>query len=72
MRTEKEIMEQRKEYMKDERLYYPCAEIEVNAPLALHQLEVEGRLAMLDWVLELPPEDTFSAMQKRFREVGEL
>lgn len=43
------------EIKKDERLTYPSANIQINAPLALIQLEAETRIRTLEWVLEVTP-----------------
>ncbi len=51
MKTKEQIEEKIKEIESDERLSYPLATIEINAPLALIQLEMETKLKMLKWVL---------------------
>ena len=52
MKTKEQIEEKIKEIESDERLSYPSATIDVNAPLALIQLEMETKLKMLKWILE--------------------
>jgi hypothetical protein len=36
----------------DKRYHYPPATIEINAPLALIQLEMETKVTILEWVLK--------------------
>lgn len=56
MKTEKEIRAQIAAVMADDRFHYETATIQVNAPLALIQLEMETRVRWLAWVLgEKPP-----------------
>ncbi len=52
LRTEKEIRAKLKEIESDERLSYKPATLEVNAPLALIQLEGHTKINVLEWVLE--------------------
>ncbi|MCK4501100.1 hypothetical protein KAU11_11430 [Candidatus Babeliales bacterium] len=52
MRTKKEIEEKLSAILADERLEYPTATIDTNAPLALIQLSLEMKKAALEWVLE--------------------
>lgn len=52
MLTEKIIKKKLKEIEKDERLSYPNATIDTNAPLALIQLSGECKISALKWVLE--------------------
>ena len=52
MKTENQIREFLNKTMEDERLSYPTAEIDVNAPLALIQLTLETTCAVLKWVLD--------------------
>lgn len=51
MRTEKEIKELLAEIESDERLGYPVATVQINAPLALAQLSLETRASTLRWAL---------------------
>ena len=51
MRTEAEVRALLKEVTADERLGYPPATVEINAPLALVQLELETKRDTLKWVL---------------------
>lgn len=52
MKTEKEIRDMLNNLKSDERLGYPTANIAINAPLALIQLDLESRVDMLKWVLK--------------------
>jgi len=51
MKTEKEIKKRLAEIEKDERISYPTATIDINAPLALIQLSLETERDALKWVL---------------------
>ena len=53
MKTKKEIEEMLKSIMSDERLSYPTATIDINAPLALIQLSLESKRDILKWVLDI-------------------
>lgn len=52
MRTIEEIKAKIEEIESDERLSYPDAKVQVNAPLALHQVSQKARLEVLKWVLD--------------------
>ena len=45
------MSEKLKEIDRDERIHYPTATIDINAPLALIQLSLETRKEVLEWVL---------------------
>ncbi len=51
MKSEQEIKEMLEKVEADERLHYPPATIQINAPLALIQLELETKQRILKWVL---------------------
>ena len=51
MKTEEEIRKKIKEIESDERYSYPTANVAVNAPLALIQLQMESEVRILKWVL---------------------
>jgi hypothetical protein len=51
MKSEDEIRAELKKVEADERLSYPCATIQVNAPLALIQLGLETKRDTLKWIL---------------------
>lgn len=51
MKSKKQIINKIKELSNDERLSYPTATIIENAPLALIQLELECKIAILKWIL---------------------
>lgn len=51
MKTEQEVKEKLSTIKKDERLGYPVATIDINAPLALIQLSLETQCDILRWVL---------------------
>ena len=51
MKTKKEIEEKLADIKSDERLSYPPATIDINAPLALIQLSMECKIDILKWVL---------------------
>ncbi len=51
MKNKEQIEEEIKKIESDERLSYPTATIDINAPLALIQLEMETKLKVLKWVL---------------------
>lgn len=52
MKTKKEIQKKIDEIMQDERLHYPPANVKVNAPLALIQVDLKAKLATLHWMLD--------------------
>lgn len=53
MKTEKEIKEQLKKLKDDVRVKkYKKAIVEINAPLALIQTELESKIQALEWVLK--------------------
>ena len=53
MKSEKEIKAKLKEVEADEALHRPPANVFVNAPLALFQMELETRQRLLKWVLDI-------------------
>lgn len=55
MKTHKEIRAKLDEALADERIHYAPATIQINAPLALHQLHQSGVIRTLEWVLEIKP-----------------
>lgn len=52
MKTEEEIKNRLDIVMADERLSYPPARVDINAPLALIQLSLETQRDVLQWVLD--------------------
>lgn len=52
MKTEKEIKNRLEQIKQDERLSYPSATIDTNAPLALIQLDLESQIKILEWILK--------------------
>lgn len=52
MRSKKQITARIAEIKKDPRFSYPPAQVQVNAPLALIQVEMKSRVEALEWVLE--------------------
>lgn len=54
MKTENEIRDRLNELMKDVRLTYPDASIQINAPLALIQVDAKATIHALEWVLGIP------------------
>jgi len=52
MKTKGEIEKQIKLLESDERLKMPSATIDINAPLALIQLEMETKITTLKWVMK--------------------
>jgi len=51
MRTKQEIQTLLDKLTSDDRLSYPAATVQINAPLALIQLELESKVNILKWVL---------------------
>ncbi len=51
MKTEQEIRYKLYEILADERLGYPLATVQINAPLALVQLSLEVKRDILKWIL---------------------
>ena len=51
MKTREEIEKKLNEILEDERLSYPPADTETNAPLALIQVALENQRDILKWVL---------------------
>lgn len=47
MKTQKQIEEELKEVESDECLGYPSAQIQINAPLALVQVDLKARVQIL-------------------------
>lgn len=54
MKTEKEILAFLDEIKQDERISYPTANVNINAPLALIQYRLAGQINTLEAILELP------------------
>lgn len=54
MKTQQELEERLAEIEADDRLEYPLANVQVNAPLALVQLGLKSRAEELRWALGLP------------------
>lgn len=54
MQAPDKIQERIDEILADERLSYPAANIQINAPLALIQLSMEVELHTLQRVLQVP------------------
>jgi len=54
MRTEKEVFEMLQEVEADKRLHYKSADVFINAPLALIQVELTCRANLLRKILDLP------------------
>jgi hypothetical protein len=52
MKSEEQIRKELARIDADERIHYPPATIQINAPLALIQLGLETRRDALKWVLE--------------------
>ena len=51
MKSEQEIKDALARILADERIDYPPADVNVNAPLALIQVELEAKRDTLAWVL---------------------
>ena len=51
MKTKEEIEAKLSEIESDERLSYPPATIDINAPLALIQLSLECKRDLIKWIL---------------------
>lgn len=54
MKTKEEIEKKIAELKADERLTYPPAQIMINAPLALIQLDAKAHIHSLEWALGIP------------------
>lgn len=54
MRTKEEIIKQLVKILEDERFWYKPAIVDVNAPLALIQVDLEAKFLMLCWTLKKP------------------
>jgi len=52
MKTEKQIQNMIDKLKSDSRLKSPTANIQINAPLALIQLELESKISTLKWALK--------------------
>lgn len=63
MRTREEVWLQLAEVEADKRLYYRAAQVQVNAPLALIQVDLEAQSRALRWCLGMAPRD-FEAERK--------
>jgi hypothetical protein len=57
MKTKEEIQKRINEIMADKRIHYPAANVIVNAPLALVQIELKAEVRTLCWVcgVDTPP-----------------
>jgi hypothetical protein len=55
MRTKNEMKDKLEEIEADERLHYPAALGQINAPLALIRVSLEARANLLRWVLGKKP-----------------
>ena len=64
MKSEEQILNKLAELKSDSRLTQPSASIQINAPLALIQLELESNIGALEWVLDLP-RSTFPLPKKK-------
>jgi len=53
MKTEEEIKIKIKEIESDPRYNYPPALVQINAPLALIQVEMKAEVSALKWVLKV-------------------
>ena len=51
MKNRKEIIKKIKELLNDERIQYPLATVQENAPLAFVQVEIKTWVRALSWVL---------------------
>jgi hypothetical protein len=58
MKTEQAIREQIAKLEADERYSYPPAQVQINAPLALIQVELEAKVQTLKWVLRTSAEES--------------
>lgn len=54
MIREEVLIRTKDELLKDERLYYPTANIFINAPLALIQLQLATTINVYETILEIP------------------
>ena len=52
MKTEKEIQKAIKSVESDDRVKAPPANVDINAPLALVQVDLKAKLMTLKWVLK--------------------
>ena len=52
MKKSSEIIAEIVRLESDERLKYPDAQVQINAPLALEQVALKARIAQLRWVLQ--------------------
>lgn len=56
MKTEKEIRRRIAQINADDRYHYPPADVMINAPLALIQVDLKSEICALAWILgEKPP-----------------
>ncbi len=65
MRSEQEVRDSLSRVSGDERLTYEPVLVQVNAPLALIQVELEARKNVLRWMLGLDPTCGGSAVDPR-------
>ena len=52
MKTKEEIQKAINMIKNDDRYKAPCATVQINAPLALVQVELEAKVSTLEWVLK--------------------
>lgn len=55
MKTHAEIRAKLDKHLADERIHYAPAQVQINAPLALHQISEHSIIRTLEWVLEIKP-----------------
>lgn len=54
LKSPAELLAKLKELKTDQRMTYPHADIQINAPLALIQVDVSAKIHSLEWALGLP------------------
>lgn len=52
MKNEKQIRDLLFDYLNDERIHYKPALVQINAPLALIQVDLNARIRTLEWILD--------------------
>jgi len=68
MKSEDEIRQVLDRLKSDERLGYPPADVSINAPLALVQVALENKVAVLEWVLSSGDENKTPKKKKQINQ----
>lgn len=71
MKDKQAILAKCDEILSDDRYWMPPARVDINAPLALVQVQLESRLAAFCWVLGIKVADARTSYKQYSRVSGE-